>query len=114
MEYLLSFGQNPPVGAQGGYDGDKLTLNYALDGSSFILEVSPEKVCHRTVGDGLSLEFIGGKRTEGTLRYGGNSAPYPIYCTRLDVTEADGKIRICVAFLDGEAERQIDIVVSRR
>lgn len=112
MEYLLTFGQNPPLTAEGKIEGGILSLGYAIGGLSFVLEISPRKVCHKTLGDGLSLEFIEGRRTEGTLRCGGSVAPYPIFCTRLSVEGKDGALRVRVVFIDGGEKRTTDILVT--
>jgi len=114
MKYLLSFGDNSPVEAEGNEDGETLTLRYTLDGANFILAVSPCKVLHQTVGDGLTLEFEEGKRTVGTLRSGQFSAPYPIYCNKLDVSRTESRIFINIDFTDGEEKRAIGVRILRR
>ncbi len=113
MKYLLSFGGNPPVEADGGYDGETLTLRYSLDGSDFVLSASPRKLLHETVGDGLTLEFEEGKRTAGTLRSGAMTAPYPVYCTRLNINCTETRTEISVTFTDGDSERAISILIER-
>lgn len=114
MKYLLSFGGNQPVEAEGSYDGETLTFNYVLDGTNFILAVSPDSVFHQTVGDGLTLEFTEGKRTVGTLRSGQFSAPYPIYCNKLKIDRTENDISIEIAFSDGAENRAICVRILRR
>ncbi len=113
MKYIITFGQNAPVEARGEYADGTLTLCYASDGADYILGISPEKLVHKTAGDGLSLEFIGGRRTVGTLRCGSSSAPYPIYCNRLKVKEVGGVTAVAVAFDDGGIQREINITVRQ-
>lgn len=114
MNYTITFGQNAPADARGEYADGALTLYYRSGGADYILVISPEKVVHKTVGDGLSLEFVGGRRTVGTLRCGSSSAPYPIYCNRLKVEEAGGVTTVAVAFDDGGIRREINITVRQR
>lgn len=109
MDCLVKFGGNPPVKGRGRTAGDTLTVEYELNGAPFILAVSPDRVLHKAVGDGLEVEFIGGQKTVGVLRCGENTAPYPVFCSSLQVKDEGSDKRVTVVFDDGDSQKTVTV-----
>ncbi len=109
MQYFLKFGQAAPVNAEGDFVDGALTVEYELEGTRYILKVEPRKVLHKTVGDGLEVEFIHGKRTVGVLKCGNSSAPYPVFCSMLKIAESGLNRDITVVFNDGDCTKTVNI-----
>ncbi|MGN0813205.1 MAG: hypothetical protein ACI4MQ_06845 [Candidatus Coproplasma sp.] len=109
MDYTIKFGNNPPVAAKVKRVGEALTVLYRLNDTDFLLKTDGEKILHKTLGDGLEIEFIQGKRTVGRLKCGGVSAPYEVYCSSLTIEDFGAGRKITVVFDDGDGRKRVDI-----
>ncbi|MGN0805745.1 MAG: hypothetical protein ACI4MC_01795 [Candidatus Coproplasma sp.] len=109
MEYFIKFGQNAPVNAKVRRTGEVVTVLYNLNGTDFLLKIGQGKVVHKTLGDGLEVEFIQGKRTVGRLKCGNMSAPYEVYCSFLKTEDFGSGKNVTVAFDDGDGIKTVEI-----
>lgn len=114
MKYLLSFDGAPGVVANGKEEGDALTLDYCLGDKQYKMVVTPDSLLHQTLGDeGLTVKFIGGSKTVGTLRLGQMSAPYPITCTALKIDISADSVLAKISFIpDGDQVKTMIISVK--
>lgn len=85
-EDSLPCGEVLSVIAEGGYDGGVLKLDYVYDGADYSLVVGGNYVFHNRYGDTrMSLEFVGGKHTVGTIKSGDMGANLDIFTHELKI-----------------------------
>lgn len=111
MEYFIKFGQNAPVGAKIKQVGACLTVGYELNGCGYLLKIEEDKITHKTLGDGLDIEFVAGKRTVGRIKCGSSFAPYDVYCHKLNVVTEGQNKSVSVAFDDGDGVKSVQILL---
>lgn len=109
MEYSIKFGLNTPVPAKVKSVGDALTVLYKLCDTDYLLKIDSGKIVHKTLGDGLEIEFIQGKKCIGRLKCGANSAPYEVYCSYLKIEDFGSDKKVTVVFDDGDGQKRVDI-----
>ncbi|MGN1060134.1 MAG: hypothetical protein ACI4QN_00225 [Candidatus Coproplasma sp.] len=109
MEYLIKFGQNAPVSAKVRRTGGVLTVLYSLEDTDFLLKIEQDKIVHKTLGDGLEIEFIQGKRTVGRIKCGDAAAPYEVFCSRLKIEDFGSGKNVAVVFDDGDGQKSVEI-----
>ena len=109
MEYSIKFGLNAPVPAKVKSVGEVLTILYRLDDTDYLLKIESDKIMHKTLGDGLEIEFIQGKRCVGRLKCGANFAPYEVYCSSVKIEDLGSGKNITVVFDDGDGQNTVDI-----
>lgn len=109
MEYFIKFGQNAPVAAKVKQTSAGVSVAYSLNGVGFLLKIESGKLVHKTLGDGLDVEFSEGKRTVGRIKCGTSSAPYDVYCRRLRIEEAEANKSVTVEFDDGDGQKTVNI-----
>lgn len=111
MEYFIKFGQSAPVAAKLKRVGTTLTVGYELNGSGYLLKIEEGKITHKTLGDGLDIEFVGGKRTVGRLKCGSSFAPYDVFCHKLSVVEDGQNKSVSLIFDDGDGIKEVHILL---
>lgn len=109
MEYYIKFGEFAPVNAKVKRIGEETTILYRLNDTEFLLKIYGKKIVHKTLGDGLEIEFIQGKRCVGRLKCGSNFAPYEVYCSLLKIENVSTGINLTVVFDDGDGEKIVKI-----
>lgn len=109
MEYSIKYGFNAPVPAKVKSVGGALTVLYRLNDVDFLLKVDKDKIVHKTLGDGLEIEFVQGKKCVGRLKCGANSAPYEVYCSYLKIKDLGESKDVTVIFNDGDGQKRVDI-----
>ncbi|MGN1372870.1 MAG: hypothetical protein ACI4VK_02345 [Candidatus Coproplasma sp.] len=109
MEYSIKFADSAPVPAKVRRAGEVLTVLYRLNDTDFLLKIDGERVVHKTLGDGLEIEFVHGRRCVGRLKCGSNSAPYEVYCSLLEVKDFGSGKNVTVVFDDGDGLKRVDI-----
>ncbi|MGN0808183.1 MAG: hypothetical protein ACI4MN_07050 [Candidatus Coproplasma sp.] len=109
MEYLIKFGEFAPVNAKVKRIGEETTVLYRLNDSDFLLKIDGQKILHKTLGDGLEIEFIQGKRSVGRLKCGTNFAPYEVYCSSVKIENLSTGKNVTVVFDDGDGEKVVKI-----
>ncbi len=82
----LPCGEALSVIAEGGCDGGVLKLDYIFDGADYSLVIGSNYVLHNRYGDTrMSLEFIGGKHTVGTIKSGDMGGSLDIFTHELKI-----------------------------
>lgn len=109
MKYFIKFGQNIPVEARVKQTATGDTVAYSIDGVGYLLKIEKEKIVHKTLGDGLDIEFSEGKRTVGRIKCGSSFAPYDVYCRRLKIEEDERGKTVTVEFNDGDGQKAVNI-----
>lgn len=109
MGCFIKFGQNEPVVAKVKRIGEAVTALYRLNDTDFLLKIDGEKIVHKTLGDGLEIEFIQGKRCIGRLKCGANFAPYEVYCSSVKIEDLGSGKNITVVFDDDDGQNTVDI-----
>lgn len=109
MQYSIKFGFNPPVDAKVKRIGEELTVLYRLNDTDFLLKIDGEKITHKTLGDGLEIQFIQGKKCIGRLKCGESFAPYEVFCTCVKVADLGLDKNITVVFDDGDGQKIVKI-----
>ncbi|MGN1104115.1 MAG: hypothetical protein ACI4QI_04490 [Candidatus Coproplasma sp.] len=109
MEYLIKFADSTPVPAKVKSVGGVLTVLYSLNDTDFLLKIDRDKIVHKTLGDGLEIEFVQGKKCVGRLKCGSNSAPYEVYCSMLKIQDLGVDKLITVLFNDGDGQKRVNI-----
>lgn len=109
MEYSIKFGLNAPVPAKVKRAGEVLTILYRLDDTDYLLKIESDKIVHKTLGDGLEIEFVQGKKCVGRLKLGSDFAPYEVYCSYLKIEDFGSDKKVTVVFDDGDGQKRVDI-----
>lgn len=109
MNYFIKFGDNPAVAAKVKKVGEVLTALYSLNDTDFLLKIDGQKITHKTLGDGLEIEFVQGKRCVGRLKCGGNFAPYEVFCSTVKVQDLGSDKNVTVVFDDGDGQKRVYI-----
>lgn len=111
MKYELTFDNAAPVVAEGEYVGGVHSVRYTLGGKDFKMTVHRDKLSHQTLGEeGLSVEFMHGAKSVGVLRLGAMTAPYPVYCSLLEIAADNEGFCAHVEFIpEGDTKRVMKV-----
>ncbi|MGN0804961.1 MAG: hypothetical protein ACI4MS_06230 [Candidatus Coproplasma sp.] len=116
MKYELLFENADPVIADGEYLDGVHSLNYTLDGNNFAMTVQKDMLSHKTLGEeGLFIEFKNNANVEGVLRLGAMTAPYPVFCSLLEVAiDDEGFVANVEFFPEGDTKRVMKVSARKK